>query len=242
MIKNRNDTIDSFKKIWYWYFFLALVDVEGNYFVVKAYEYTSLLHASLLDEWALPSFLMVWDNNKSSSSTFTPKNMLKGDIFMIIGATCYAVSNILLEYIVRKQSIFEALGFLGLFGTLIDGIQIAALERKKLSNIVWDVEIISYIAGFTILIFIQYSLIPILIRQSSATFVSLALITADIYILFIGIFAFGYKASDIYIYAFVFILAGLVMFNLVPPIIPKHLPQYRGFTDRKSSHTFLDHP
>ena len=31
---------------------LALIDVEGNYFVVKAYQYTSLLSAMLLDNWS----------------------------------------------------------------------------------------------------------------------------------------------------------------------------------------------
>ncbi|PVU93033.1 hypothetical protein BB561_003487 [Smittium simulii] len=237
MIKNRNDTIDSFKKIWYWYFLLALVDVEGNYFVVKAYEYTSLLHASLLDEWTLPSILiciggiviLIILDNKSTSSAFTPKNMLKGDIFMIIGATCYAVSNILLEYIVRKRPMFEALGFLGLFGTLINGIQVAALERKELSNIVWDGEVIGYIIGFVLFMFLLYTLVPILLRISSATFLNLSLITADIYILFIGIYAFGYTVSKLYALAFVLIVIGLAIFNISPTVASKQLAKLPGF-------------
>jgi solute carrier family 35 protein F1/2 len=40
---------------------LAAVDVEGNYTVVKAYQYTDLLSAELLDAWAIPvCMLVVW--------------------------------------------------------------------------------------------------------------------------------------------------------------------------------------
>lgn len=36
------------------FFFLAFVDVQGNYFVVLAYEYTNMLSAALLDNFANP--------------------------------------------------------------------------------------------------------------------------------------------------------------------------------------------
>lgn len=35
------------------FFFLAFADVEGNYFIVKAYEYTNILSAALLDNFAI---------------------------------------------------------------------------------------------------------------------------------------------------------------------------------------------
>ena len=35
-------------------FILAACDVEGNFLVVKAYEYTTLLSCMLLDAWAIP--------------------------------------------------------------------------------------------------------------------------------------------------------------------------------------------
>jgi len=36
------------------YFLLAACDVEGNFTVVKAYQYTDLLSCMLLDAWAIP--------------------------------------------------------------------------------------------------------------------------------------------------------------------------------------------
>lgn len=36
------------------YFILAACDVEGNFLVVKAYQYTDLLSCMLLDAWAIP--------------------------------------------------------------------------------------------------------------------------------------------------------------------------------------------
>ncbi|PVV02477.1 hypothetical protein BB560_003068 [Smittium megazygosporum] len=251
MVKHRKRSISNFKSIWYWYLLLAIVDVEGNYFVVKAYSYTSLLHASLLDEWTLPCVvilsvlimkvryklihyisilicisgiaILIFLDNKSSSSEFKPPNIVLGDIFMIIGATCYAFSNILLEYISRQRPIFETLGFLGLFGTLVNGIQLAILARSELKGIHWDGEIVGYIIGFVSCLFLMYSLTPILFRMSSATFLNLSLITSDVYILLIGIYAFGYSVSRLYALAFVLVILGLVMFNISPKLANKNL-------------------
>ncbi|KAI5060806.1 hypothetical protein GOP47_0025226, partial [Adiantum capillus-veneris] len=44
---------------WYYYLVLALMDVEGNYFVVKAYQYTSLTSVLLLDRWTIPCVLLL---------------------------------------------------------------------------------------------------------------------------------------------------------------------------------------
>ncbi|KAI0693191.1 hypothetical protein C8T65DRAFT_66391 [Cerioporus squamosus] len=40
------------------YFILAACDVEGNFLVVKAYQYTTLLSCMLLDAWAIPVCLL----------------------------------------------------------------------------------------------------------------------------------------------------------------------------------------
>ncbi len=37
---------------------LAACDVEGNFLVVKAYQYTTLLSCMLLDAWAIPVCLL----------------------------------------------------------------------------------------------------------------------------------------------------------------------------------------
>lgn len=51
-------------------------------------------------------------------------NVLIGDILVLLGASLYAVSNVCEEYIVKKLSRREFLGMVGLFGTIISGIQL----------------------------------------------------------------------------------------------------------------------
>lgn len=51
-------------------------------------------------------------------------NVLIGDIVVLLGASLYAVSNVCEEYIVKKLSRKEFLGMVGLFGTIISGIQL----------------------------------------------------------------------------------------------------------------------
>lgn len=51
-------------------------------------------------------------------------DVLIGDILVLLGASLYAVSNACEEYIVKKLSRQEFLGMVGLFGTVISGIQL----------------------------------------------------------------------------------------------------------------------
>lgn len=51
-------------------------------------------------------------------------NVLIGDILVLLGASLYAVSNVCEEYVVKKLSRQEFLGMVGLFGTVISGIQL----------------------------------------------------------------------------------------------------------------------
>ncbi|GAB4834163.1 hypothetical protein Ancab_032427 [Ancistrocladus abbreviatus] len=49
------------KARWYYYILLGLVDVEANFLVVKAYQYTSLTSVMLLDCWSIPCVvLLTW--------------------------------------------------------------------------------------------------------------------------------------------------------------------------------------
>ncbi|TVU08756.1 hypothetical protein EJB05_42168, partial [Eragrostis curvula] len=46
---------------WYYYLILGIIDVEANYIVVKAYQYTSLTSVMLIDCWSIPCvILLTW--------------------------------------------------------------------------------------------------------------------------------------------------------------------------------------
>lgn len=46
-----------------------------------------------------------------------------GNGLMILGATLYGLSNSLEEFFVRNRPLYEVVGSLGLFGTIINGAQ-----------------------------------------------------------------------------------------------------------------------
>ncbi|KAL8154448.1 hypothetical protein V2J09_012208 [Rumex salicifolius] len=46
---------------WYYYILLGFVDVQGNYLVNKAYQYSSITSVTLLDCWTIPwVFILTW--------------------------------------------------------------------------------------------------------------------------------------------------------------------------------------
>lgn len=51
-------------------------------------------------------------------------DVLLGDGLVLLSAILYAVSNLCQEYTVKNLSRVEFLGMMGLFGTLISGIQL----------------------------------------------------------------------------------------------------------------------
>ena len=44
---------------WYFYLMIAIADVEGNYFVVLAYQYTDIASATLLDCFTIPCVVLL---------------------------------------------------------------------------------------------------------------------------------------------------------------------------------------
>ncbi|KAF9275767.1 hypothetical protein BGZ68_010527 [Mortierella alpina] len=231
-----------------YYILFALIDVEGNYFMVKAYTYTSLLSAMLLDSWTIPCVVLlsvfflkmrfvrwhylgvfvcmvgmgflIW-SDMVEGKDFPGSDLVKGDLFCIAGATFYALSNVGQEYLVRQRPMYEVVGQLGFWATIINGIQLAILERKELQTIEWTPSVIGYIIGFDIAMFTLYSVSPILFRLSSATFFNLSLLTSDFYGLLFGLFLFNATINKIYPIAYVLIMLGIILYNVRPAPEPK---------------------
>ena len=100
------------------YFILAFCDVEGNYFTVLAYRYTTILSAQLINFWAIAVVvaismiflkvryhiaqyagiliccgglgLLVASDHISGSNGGQALNAVKGDLFALLGASLYA--------------------------------------------------------------------------------------------------------------------------------------------------------
>ncbi|KAJ2031084.1 hypothetical protein H4S04_006271 [Coemansia sp. S16] len=246
----------NIKKRYYWYIFMALVDVEGNFFVIKAFSYTSLLSCMLLDTWTLPCVMVLayflmhtrykWTHilsvliclggmgllikgDMDAGKNYLATDAARGDIFMLIGATCYALSNTTEEFIVRHRPQYETVAWLGFFGTLINGVQMGIIEHDRLKKMTWTKEIVGFTIGFDLVMFVLYSIAPFLFRLSSATFYNLSILTSDFYGLIFAKYMFHNPITPIYAGAFVMIVVGLLVYYIIPQVAPVRMARVYGF-------------
>ena len=220
-----------------WKFFLfAFCDVQGNYFTVLAYNYTTIISAQLINFWAIVvvvivSFLLLkvryrWyqiigiiiciggegiimgSDHITGANAGPAVDLLKGDLFALLGATFYGVTNLLEEFLVTERPVYEVLGQLGFWGMIINGVQAAIFARDGLQTAVWTSDVGGYLAGYTLILFMFYVLAPLMFRMSSAAFFNISLLTANFWGVAIGVSAFGYSIHWMYYIAFVCILFG----------------------------------
>ncbi|XP_023648377.1 solute carrier family 35 member F2 isoform X1 [Paramormyrops kingsleyae] len=289
--KGNRNILQILKTGWWRYGLIALADVEANYMLVKAYQYTTLTsiqvrahhlfyweaHSEhspiaqseapafqLLDCFVIPVLMvlswfilktryramhyvavvicllgvgaMVGADVLSGRDQGSSSDILLGDGLVLVSAVMYAVTNLGQEYSVRQGSLLDFPGMMGLLGTLISGIQCAALEQKDIAAIRWNWKIGLLFAAYALCLFLLYSLMPLVIMLTSATTVNLSLLTSDIFSFFFGVFLFHYTFSGLYMVSFVAILVGFVMFNATTlastaPVSPAKRDEVQGVID-----------
>ncbi|XP_073931785.1 solute carrier family 35 member F1 isoform X1 [Castor canadensis] len=256
------------RRRWWKYMILGLIDLEANYLMVKAYQYTTLTSVQLLDCFVIPVVIllswffllirykavhfigivvcilgmgcMVGADVLVGRHQGAGENKLVGDLLVLGGATLYGISNVWEEYIIRTLSRVEFLGMIGLFGAFFSGIQLAIMEHKELLKVPWDWQIGLLYVGFSACMFGLYSFMPVVIKKTSATSVNLSLLTADLYSLFCGLFLFHYKFSGLYLLSFFTILIGLVLYSSTSTYIAQDPRVYKQF--RNPSGPVVDLP
>ncbi|KAL4233835.1 hypothetical protein ACF0H5_008511 [Mactra antiquata] len=244
--RSEGRTFGQILKTWGWkYLLIAIVDVEANYLVVKAYAYTTVTSVQLLDCFSLVSVMvlsyfvlkaryrlqniggavvclvgmigLVLTDTLVGKNDNSASNAVLGDILIIIGATLYGISNVCEEYVVRTFDKVEFLAMVGLFGSFINGIQFAILERDEIATL----DLTSYktvvpLLVFVICLFLLYSTMTIVIQLTSATTVNLSILSADFYTLLFGLFLFNYKFHVLYFVSFTVIIIGLFIYSTSP--------------------------
>ncbi|KAF1378245.1 hypothetical protein PFLUV_G00188550 [Perca fluviatilis] len=242
--KGDRNLLQILKTKWWKYLVMGLADVEANYAVVKAYQFTTLTSIQLLDCFVIPVLMvlswfflktryrllhfvavtvclfgvgaMVGADILAERDQGSTSHVVLGDGLVLLSAALYAVSNVCQEHTVKNLTRVEFLGMMGLFGTLISGIQLAVLETRAVAAITWNCHISMLFAVYALCMFALYSFMPVVVEMTSATAVNLSLLTADLFSLFCGIFLFHYTFSPLYIISFVVITVGFVMFNALP--------------------------
>lgn len=226
------------------YIILAFCDVEGNYFTVLAYRYTTMLSAQLINFWAIVvvvvlSFLFLRVRYHISQilgiliciggmgvliasdhitgvngGNVSSSHQLKGDMFALLGASFYGFTNTAEEYFVSTRPVYEVLGQLSLYGVIIDGVQSAIFERSNYTTSHWDGKVGGYLIGFTLCLTLFYCLAPLLFRLSSAAFFNISMLTMNFWGVCIGIKVFHYSIHWMYPIAFVCIIVGQLIYYL----------------------------
>ncbi|KAK4103356.1 DUF914-domain-containing protein [Parathielavia hyrcaniae] len=222
------------------YLILSFLDVEGNYFTVLAYRYTNLLSAQLLNFWAIVcvvvlSFfflrvryrplqiagiliccggmgVLLASDHLQGTNGGAGVDMLRGDLFGLLGASLYGVSNVFEEWFVSKRPVYEVLSFLGIFGVCINGVQAAIFDRASFASATWDGQVAGWLVGYTLCLCLFYSLVPLVLRMGSAAVFDVNLLTANFWGVIIGTRVFGYTIHWMYPIAFVLIILGLVTY------------------------------
>ncbi|PGH18281.1 hypothetical protein AJ79_00620 [Helicocarpus griseus UAMH5409] len=245
------------------YIILAFCDVEGNYFIVLAYQYTTLMSAQLINFWAIVvvvivSFLFLrvryhWaqiigilvaiggmgilfgSDHITGGAQGAPSkgDQIKGDLFALLGATFYGLTNVAEEYLVSKRPMYEVLGQLGMYGMVIIGVQAAIFDRTSFQTAVWNGKVGGYLVGFTLCMFIFYSLAPILFRLASAAFFNISLLTSNFWGVIIGINVFKYSVHWMYPIAFVCIMLGQGIYYLGRRVLGEARKPWLGANQEK---------
>lgn len=225
---------------WYFYILLALIDVEANYVVVKAYQYTALTSVMLLDCWTIPCVLVLtwtFTNTKykigqligvcvcvlglalvifsdvHAEDRSGGSNVIWGDTLAIIGATFYAFSNVSEEIIIKKVDFVELVAFLGFFGTLISACQLFILERQELESISWTRNAFLPFIGYAVSLFLFYSVAPFILRLGGSALLNLSLLTSDMWAVVIRVFAYHQVVDWLFFVAFATVGVGLATYS-----------------------------
>lgn len=229
------------------YLIMSFVDVEGNYFTVLAYNYTNILSAQLLNFWAivcvviLSFFLLkvryrlvqiagillccggmgvlLASDHITGQNGGSGRDMVKGDLFGLLGATFYGVSNVFEEWLVSKRPMYEVLSFMGILGMFINGVQAAIFDRQSFRDATWNGQVAGWLVGYTLCLNVFYSTVPLILRMGSAAIFDINLLTANFWGVIIGTRVFGYAVHWMYPIAFVLIICGLVVYFLAGSIL-----------------------
>ena len=228
---------------WWLYLCLAVCDVEANFLVVLAYQYTSLSSVMLLDCFSIPCVmllsrfllqrrfsvsqivgvlfclggivaLVLSDWLGDSFKQGASSSPIIGDFLCLASALLYAVSNVGQEAAVTQHSKIEFLGMLALFAAPLSLAQSAAIDHAAWASTVWTPLTAGLMAAFGVCLFAVYVLVPVMIERAGATFYNLSLLTSDVLAVVIGIYLFDYVPSLWYILGAVLIVTGLIVYNL----------------------------
>lgn len=225
---------------WYWYIVLVIFDIHGNYLAIQAYQYSSITSVTLLSSWTIPWVIILtwfvlqtryslWQLlgaaicmagfglvllSDEGVSTGGGKNLLLGDILIVAGTFCFALSNVGEEFCVKRKDLVEVLAMLGVFGVIVILFEILIFERKELASIRWSPKLITMFAAYATAAFLTTTTVAFLLKMSGATLVNLSLLTTNMWAVLIRIFFYRQQVTWLYYLSFAAAAIGLIVYSL----------------------------
>ncbi|KAH9674702.1 hypothetical protein KPL70_018566 [Citrus sinensis] len=193
---------------WYWYLLLGFVDVQGNFLVNKAYQFSSITSVTLLDcctiAWAIVltwlflgtryslwqllgaalcvlglGLVLLSDAGGDGGGGSRP---LLGDVLVIAGTIFFATSNVGEEFFVKKKDRVEVVCMIGVYGLLVSAVQLSILELKSLESVEWSTNILLGFAGYAASSFMFYTLAPFVLKVDWLYFLAFGIVVIGLII------------------------------------------------------------
>ncbi|KAJ0396497.1 hypothetical protein ATCC90586_002815 [Pythium insidiosum] len=237
--------------IWF-YALIAFVDVEANYFAVKAFNYANYVTVGLLLNLTVPfatlfcyiflktryakthylaSFIavcgsvVIFVTDYNSSINGEMSREIRGNIYCVIAAAMYAASNVMIQSVVKVRDFdtnIELLGFLGLFAAIISAVQISILELDPIKEAQFSGKIYGYFAGFVLSMFTFYTLVSVFLRWAESLMFNLSLLTGPVFTVFASYFLFDESVKSWYWLALGLFYIGLTIYAFAPAPVEAH--------------------
>ncbi|KAK8593417.1 hypothetical protein V6N12_045499 [Hibiscus sabdariffa] len=222
---------------WYWYLALGFVDVQGNYLVNKAFQFSSITSVTLLDCWTIVwaivltyifigtryslwqlcgavlcvlglGLVLLSDAGVGGGGGSKP---LLGDALVIVGTVFFAMSN------VGEVSEFV----LNTYQFLSNGLSYTSVINQE------SYKILAF-AGYTMSSFLFYTITPFVLKVfywhlSGATMFNLSLLTSDMWAVVVRILFYRQQVDWLYFVAFALVVIGLVIYSTTEKdAVPEH--------------------
>ncbi|KAI4186155.1 MAG: hypothetical protein LQ348_004269 [Seirophora lacunosa] len=242
------------------YIILAFLDVQGNYFTVLAYRYTTILSAQLINFFAIVTVVIISfcflhvryhitqivgiliciggvgilfasDHITGATSPENPiskGDQVKGDLFALLGAFCYGLSNVAEEFLVSKRPLYEVVGQLAFWAMIWNGAQAGIFDKASFRTATWNGKVGGYLVGYTLILSMFYSLAPVMFRLSSAAFFNVSLLTGNFWGVCIGVKVFHLTIHWMYPIAFVCIIGGLLVYFIGKKVLGEATKPWLG--------------
>jgi drug/metabolite transporter (DMT)-like permease len=232
---------EALPSVW-WYVFGAFLDLEANFLVISAFNYTSITSIALLDCFTIPSAMIlsyffldsryvlrhymgviicilgvvciVVSDRYADEESAASEQAFVGDMICIGGAFLYACSNVLQEKLVKYSEREVYVGRIGGFGMCMAALQFLAIEYTRFDRVSpLSPDAGLFILGFVVCLFFFYTNVSAFLQSNDSIIFNLSLLTSDVYTVIYSYFKVGHWVSWLYIVAFALVAIGLLLYH-----------------------------